>query len=172
MKSALAKLDRFVGNVLLVMALTCFCCLFVILLGNLAARLYGMGNVMGWYTEVAEILFGWMVMCSASILCRKRGHFRVDLLEMKYGHRRGYYLLDFLTNLAALLFFVALLYYGVKLTWNATQTMPVLHIERFWAYLCVPFNAFFLCVYTLRDAIRSLNILTGREPLPAPKATA
>ncbi len=162
----LAKLDNIIGKALLALAMTCMICLFVLLIGNVAVRQFSLGSWMNWYSEVAEILFAWMVMLGASVLCRNKEHFQIDLLRMKYGKRKGFYYLEFFTNLIALVFFLYLLYYGAKLTQGASQTMPVLRIEKRWAYLCLPFNAFFLSAYSLRDVIESLLYAMGKKPLP------
>ena len=163
----LEKIDEYVGRILLGAALFCFTVLFAILIGNLAIRLLALGNLMGWYTDVAEILFGWMVLLAASVLARRRDHFRIDLLEMSFGKHRWFYALDFATNIVALIFFLLLFYYGSKLFIGASQSMPVLQIARRWAYLCIPFNTFFMCIYTIRDVRRSFMIMSGKMPLPA-----
>ena len=163
----LAKLDRIAGKTLLALAMACMIGLFLILIGNVIVRQFSLGSFMGWYSEVAEILFAWMVMLIASVLCRNKEHFQIDLLKMKLGRKRGFYVLAFFTNLIALVFFLYLLYYGAKLTQGASQTMPILRIEKRWAYLCLPFNAFFLSVYSLRDVIESLLYTLGKKPLPS-----
>ncbi len=163
---ALAKIDEYAGTVLLTAALLCFTALFFVLTGNLAIRLLALGNLMGWYTDVTEILFGWMVMLAASVLARHREHFRIDLLDLWFGKHRWFYLLGVLTNIVALIFFLLLLHYSFILFLNAPQTMPILQIERRWAYLCIPFNSLFLCAYMLRDLVRSFMIMTGRVPIP------
>jgi TRAP-type C4-dicarboxylate transport system permease small subunit len=162
----LAKIDECVGRILLAAALFCFVALLAVLTGNLAIRLLAFGNLMGWYTDVTEILFGWMVLLAASVLARHREHFRIDLLHMSLGKCRWFYILEFTTNIIALVFFALLFHYGAKLFLGAPQTMSVLGIARRWAYLCIPFNAVFLCLYTLRDVVRSFMIMAGKMPVP------
>jgi TRAP-type C4-dicarboxylate transport system permease small subunit len=140
--------------------------LFLVLLGNVLIRLMGIPDLMNWYTEVVDILFSWMVMSTVSVLGRDKAHLVVDLIGMKYSNRHWYYLLNLLTTLVALSFFLCLFYYGVLLCQGAVQTMPVLQIPRRWAYLCIPFNAFFLCIYAIRDIVKNLLILFGKEAVP------
>ena len=163
----IAELDRYVTKALMGVAIFCFVALFLILLGNVLIRVMGIPDAMNWYTEVVEILFSWMVMCIVSVLARNKAHLVVDLIKMKYGNCRWYYSLNLLTTLVALSFYLCLFYYGVILCQGAVQTMPVLQIARRWAYLSIPFNAFFLCSYGIRDVIKSLHIIFGKEAEPA-----
>ncbi len=157
----LAKIDSYVGGFLLCGAMVCFIALFFVLMGNLAVRLLELGNVMGWYTDLAEILFGWMVLFAAAVLAHHREHFRIDLLDMYFGKKRWFHALSVFTNIVALVFFLLLLYYSFLLFLGASQTMSVLQIERRWAYLCIPFNSLFLCIYALRDVALSWGKLAG-----------
>ena len=160
------RLDRYIWKTLMGVAIFCVAALFLVLLANVAVRLMGIPDAMNWYTEVVEILFSWMVMSTVSVLGHDKAHLVVDLIKMKYADRRWYYSLNLLTTLVALSFYLCLFYYGFLLCQGAVQTMPVLQIARRWAYLSIPFNAFFLCVYGLRDVIKSLLILLGKEAVP------
>lgn len=60
---------------------------------------------MGWFDEIVEMLFAWLVFCASSLLCKNRDHFKVDLLQMHMQGRRSVYLLEFIINLATLVFF-------------------------------------------------------------------
>jgi TRAP-type C4-dicarboxylate transport system permease small subunit len=164
--SFIARLDKYIAKALMGVAMFCAAALFFVLLGNVLIRFMGIPDAMNWYTEIVEILFGWMVMCTASVLGYNKAHLVVDLIGMKYRDRYWYYLLKLLTNLIALSFFLCLFYYGIILCQGAVQTMPVLHIPRRWAYLCIPFNAFFLCAYVIRDVISNLSILFRKKVVP------
>jgi TRAP-type C4-dicarboxylate transport system permease small subunit len=152
----LAKLDKCVSNILLGGALTCIISLLVLLVVNLLLRILGTSTVMDWYAEVVELLFAWMVFLTASILSRGKEHFHVNLLEVNYAGRRWYHILKFVINLLGVLFFFSLFCFSLKLTYDAEQTMAVLPLSRRWAYACVPFNTFFMCIYTIRDSVQDL----------------
>ena len=160
------RTDEIIAKALMAIMLFCAICLFGVMLSNVIIRIFRIGSLMNWYAEVIEILFSWMVMSGASILCRNKGHFVVDLLQNKFGRQRWYYLIKIVTTLIPLLFFCALFFYGIKLVQAAVQTMPILHIQRRWAYLCIPFNAFFLCIYSIRDFLEALGIFAGIRPMP------
>jgi TRAP-type C4-dicarboxylate transport system permease small subunit len=162
----LARLDQYLVKTLMVTAIVCCIALFFVLLGNVLVRYFGLPDAMNWYTEIVEILFAWMVMCTASVLGHDKAHLVVDLIGMKCSNRYWYYWLKLLTNLIALIFFVCLFYYGLILFMGAAQTMPVLQIPRRWAYLCIPFNAFFLCVFSVRDMFNDLFVVLGKAAVP------
>ena len=162
----LIKIDKFIAKVLMGIALVCITGLFLILLTNIIFRALRTGSIMIWYPEVVEILFAWLVMSIASILCRNKSHFVVNLLLRKYGSTRWFYGLKVFTTLIPVIFFSVLFFYGIRLFQGGIQTMPVLQIQRKWAYLCLPFNAFFLCVYSLRDFVEAVSIAFGFRPIP------
>ena len=107
---------------------------------------------MGWFDEIVQMLFAWMVMSASSLLCRNSDHFKVDLIQMKLEGKRSLYVLEFMINLATMVFFGALMYYGWILVEGAVQTTPVLKMQMKYLYMCIPFNSFVMLVYTVRDA--------------------
>jgi TRAP-type C4-dicarboxylate transport system permease small subunit len=160
----LERLDHIVYAASLRIAKTCFLLLFVLMFANVVIRISSAGICLSWYTEVIEMAFAYMVMFTATVLCHDKEHFKVDLLLMKYGDRDRFHYLEFATSLVAMLFFLTLLAYSIKLCMGAVQIMPVLRIPKRVAYLCIPTNAAFLVAYSLRDSIQSLAIATGKKP--------
>lgn len=165
----LKSIDRYVGKIINFLGLASMSLLFVILLANVLIRFLHIPIPMSWYSEVVEILFAWMVMIGAVILCRKADHFRVDLFLQKFGTRRGYYWLETLCQAAALAFYVYFLYFGFNLTVNAPQTMPILKIPKGIAYACMPICALMMCAYALKDVCVALGRATGKIALPETK---
>ena len=45
------------------------------------------------------------------------------------------------------------MYYGWILVEGAVQTTPVLKMQMKYLYMCIPFNAFIMLAYTVRDAV-------------------
>ena len=162
----IVKADKFIARVLMAISLVCITGLFIVLLSNVFLRVFRIGGLMNWYTEVVEILFAWMVMCVAVILCRSKSHFVVDLLLVKYGTKRWYYGLRIFATLIPLIFFFALFFYGIKLFQGGVQSLPILQFQRKWAYLCIPLNAFLLCAYSLRDLVEAVSLAFGFKPIP------
>ena len=160
----LIKLDNIVAKVLMAIGVICVTGLFILLLSNIFLRVFRIGGMMNWFSEVVEILFAWLVLSMASVLCRNKSHFVVDLLLNKYGHMQWYKLVRIIAKLIALIFFFALFFYGIKLFQGGVQSLPILQIQRKWAYLCVPLNAFFLCAYSLRDLVEAISLALSFKP--------
>lgn len=165
----LRKLDKLVVRFFTDFSLGCFIALFLVLLANVVVRITSAPIKMSWYSEVVELLFAYMVMGSATVLCQKKQHFKVDLLITKYGERKHFHYLEVITNLISLTFFILLLWYGAKLTIEGNMTMTILPIRKRWGYIAIPISALFLCIYTLRDLIDSLMIALGKKPVPPSK---
>lgn len=151
-------MDFVVDKLLYLLCLVSFIGLFVILGLNVFFRWVPILSMfpsfsMGWFDEIVQMLFAWMVMSASSLLCRNRDHFKVDLIQMKLEGKRSLYVLEFVINLATIVFFAALMYYGWLLFKGAVQTTPVLKMQMRWLYLCVPFNSFLMLIYTIRDAV-------------------
>ena len=160
------RADKIIAKVLMAISLVCITGLFVLILTNIFLRVFRIGGLMNWYAEVIEILFAWMVMCVASILCRNKSHFVVDLLFNKYGNIRWYSWLRIFATLIPVIFFFVLFFYGIKLFQGGVQSLPILQIQRKWAYLCLPLNAFFLCAYSLRDFVAAVGGAYGFKAVP------
>ena len=161
----LKKLDAIVGKVLSFLGLASMIALFVILLANIIIRAAGTGMTLSWYSEVVEILFAWMVMLGAAMLCRNNDHFRVDLFLQKFADKRGFYWIEALCYAIAFAFYAYLLYYGYSLSVNAPQTLPVLHIAKGYCYACMPICALIMCAYTIRDKCVAVGRALGKIPV-------
>ena len=158
----LKRIDEAVASLLKVLCLICFMGLFVILLMNVFFRWVPLLSLipsfsMGWFDEIVEMLFAWLVFSASSLLCRDREHFKVELIQMKLKGKRSFYLLEFVINLVTLVFFSALLFYGWKLVVGGVQTTPVLRMQKRWLYMCVPFNSLLMTIYTIRDAVNNFQ---------------
>ncbi len=163
--SALKKADAVVGKVFSFLGIADMAILGIIMAVNVFIRFSGIPILLSWYSEVVEILFAWMVMIGAVILCRNSAHFRVDLFNQKLGHKRGFYWLEACCYVVALVFYLYFLFYSFSLAVNAPQTMPVLHIPKGYAYACMPFCAVFMCIYTVRDIVKAVQRALGKLPI-------
>ncbi|MDY6345092.1 MAG: TRAP transporter small permease subunit [Sphaerochaetaceae bacterium] len=154
----LRLIDTALAKILKVVGLACFVGLFVILMANVFFRwiplLKNLPNFsMGWFDELVEMLFAWMIMTTASILCRDKAHFTVDLLQMKFKEIRWINILNMFCDIVSLIFLIALCYYSMVLMMGARQLTQEMHIQKRWFYLCMPLNSFIMSCYTLRDLI-------------------
>lgn len=164
---ALQKADAVIGRVFTFLGVADMAVLGVIMAVNVFIRFTGIPVLLSWYSEVVEILFAWMVMIGAVILCRNSAHFRVDLFYQKLGHRRGFYWLEAICYIIAFVFYLYFFRYSLNLALNAPQTMPVLHIPKGAAYACMPICAAFMCAYTVRDICCAILRATGKRTIGA-----
>ncbi len=159
------KIDNIVAKIITTLALACFIGIFFVLLANVIIRMFSIDYKMSWYAEVVEILFAYMVMFGATLLCRKSEHFKVDLFLKKYWNVKKFYIVEVISSIIALVFFVFFFVYSLELFMNAPQTMPVLQIAKRWGYLSMPLNGVFLCIYTTKDVIKNILKCTGKIEL-------
>ncbi len=163
----LKKADEIIGHVFSFLGIVVMIALGLLLFANVIIRFGGLPILMSWYSEVVEILFAWMVMIAAVILCRNSEHFRVDLFLQKYGHKRGFYWLEAFCYAVALAFYGYFLYYSFNLAIGAsTRTLSILKISKGVAYACMPVCAVFMCIYSVRDIVVAVMRATGHMPLP------
>lgn len=153
----LKKVDTAFSKVLDGFCLFCMVALGVILCAKVFFRFVPILSAiptfsMGWFDEIIEMLFAWLIMTCSTLLCRENAHFRVDLIQMKLKGR-PLAILEAIVYLIALVFYALLFYYGASLCSSAVQTTATLRWQMRYFYLCIPFNAFFLCIYTLRNVI-------------------
>lgn len=154
-------------KVLKTLSMICFVGLFVILIANVFFRWvpllqYFPSFSMGWFDEIVEMLFAWMIMTTSSILCRDKAHFAVDLLQVKFKDRKWVNVLNIFCDAVSLVFLVGLFYYSFILTSGATQLTQQMHIQKRWFYLCMPLNSFIMSCYTVRDIVVDVKKLIAK----------
>lgn len=169
MKMSLSRIDAFVYKILKALALSCFVVLLIIMILNVFFRIVPLLTIfpnfsMGWFDEIVELLFAWMVFSTASLLTIKGEHFKVDLLEIKLQGKKIGIILSIIISLLSVAFLGIFLYYSWQLTAKAVQTTPVLNMEQRWMYLCLPVNAFIMLFYTVKELINQcIKLFSGIE---------
>jgi TRAP-type C4-dicarboxylate transport system permease small subunit len=143
------QVDKIVGSAFRAFSIGLLVALLLLLAANVTARLTGLYSL-GWYDEVIEITFAWMVFISAAALWREHEHFRIDWLPNQLHHfpRKIHGVVVILINLAFLYF---LFTQGLQLALKSRALTPVLDIPVFYSYLCIPLSAGIMSIYSLRD---------------------
>lgn len=154
MKTTYEAIDKVVDNILKYISIMCMAFLFVILIFNVFFRLVPILSLvptfsMGWFDEIVELLFAWLIMTASSYLCKHGEHFRVDIIQMQLKGKRSLYILETVIDLITLVFYVGLMFYGYRLAAQAVQTTPVLMMQKKWMYSCIPINALLMVIFTL-----------------------
>ena len=167
--AVLKKTDEIVAWVLKTIAVTLCLVIAFLLLGRVILRLPFFTSSMAWSEEIVELTMAWMILSMATLLFRDGEHFRVELVEKKWGCKPVMKYINLFITILSLIFVGMLLFYGIKFMLPQTQFSPILKINHRFYYASVPVNAFLMCCYMLRDLTR--NVLAFRRPkcdLPEP----
>lgn len=160
--AVLKKTDEIVARILKGIAVGLCLVIAFVLLGRVILRLPFFTMSMSWSEEIIELTMAWMILTMATLLFRDGEHFRVELVEKKWGCKPVIKYINLFITLTSLLFVGLLLYYGVKFMLPQTQFSPILKINHRFYYASVPVNAGLMCIYLLRDLVR--NVLAFRKP--------
>jgi len=165
------NIDTVVAKVLEIFCISCVIALFVIMIAKVFFRLVPVLSLIptfstGWFDEIIEWLFAWLIMTCSTLLCRNNEHFRVDLISTRLKNQNMASLLDTLCYTVALIFYVLLFHYSLLLCHSAVQTTPILGWPKSWFYMCVPVNSALMCIYTVaRITIYSKGILAKKQTI-------
>ncbi len=106
------------------------------------------------YTEEAS-RFGliWLVFIGSAYAAYLNEHFVVHLLvdSIKFPGRTAYLIL---VDVAVILFFAGLIYYGAKLAWRNPRIEPALNLSMGWAYLAIPVGCALMVYHLLVALVR------------------
>lgn len=148
----LFRIDRAVGWILRGIAILCLLVLMGILGANVLARVTGWFS-MGWYDEIIELCFAWMVFFGAAELWRENQHFRIDWLyyTLPWAKRRLHTIVISSINTVFLGF---LLFEGWNLTERSSALTPIIGFPVAILYVCIPISAAIMLLYAIIDLFR------------------
>ena len=106
-----------------------FILLLILLSGNVLFRFVPIMS-MGWYDEIVEMIFAWLVFIGAAALWRDSSHFRVEWIYSKLKNSLSGNLVGILIELLALFFLIVMTYQGLKLTLLANDWTPILKLPK------------------------------------------
>ena len=148
MSDALKLIDRVVLQFFRILALFLLCVLFVLVSTNVILRFFPVFSI-GWFDEIVELSFAWMVFTAAAVLWRYRQHPQIDFLEFLLdGTRYRPMLLTFI-ELVNIAFLSVLTYYSGVLTLTAAATSPIFQIPRKFFYVAMPTAGFYMAIVSL-----------------------
>ena len=152
-------IDRILGRFLRAVPIACLAALFALLVINVIARTLQLAGV-AWFDEVVQGLFAWMVFIGTAALWREHDHFQVTWLAdaLPPPHRR---VLQFVVTLLALVFLIAMTWYGASLTLKARALTPILNLPTALFYAAIPISGAVMAGYSLVDLYR---LLTQKDP--------
>lgn len=152
MMKTLTLIDRSLGLILRTIAIACLAILMLILGGNVISRMTGWFS-MGWYDEIIELCFAWMIFFGAAELWRENQHFRIDWLyySLPKAKRRIHTILVSLINIVFLVF---LMVEGANLAQKSLALTPIIGFPVALLYACIPISAAIMLVYAIADLFR------------------
>ncbi|KJE36219.1 hypothetical protein UF64_04990 [Thalassospira sp. HJ] len=148
----LYRLDQIIGVLLRFIAISCLVILMFILGANVVSRVTGWFS-MGWYDEIIELCFAWMVFFGAAELWRENQHFRIDWLyyALPWAKRRIHTALISVINI---LFLGFLFVEGWNLTERSSALTPIIGFPVAVLYVCIPVSAAIMLLYAIIDLFR------------------
>ena len=156
----LTHIDRIVGRAMRGLCVFCIVCLLILLTGNVVFRFFPILS-MGWYDEIVELLFAWLVFIGAAALWREKSHFRVDWIYSKLENRYVGTYVCIMIDLLSLFFLFVMTHQGLRLTLLANATTPILNLPKRITYVDIPIAGAIMILYCVRDIVR--HILSLRQ---------
>jgi len=159
----LSNLDRTLAFTMRSLCVVCIVLLLALLTGNVLFRFAPIMS-MGWYDEIVEMLFAWLVFIGAAALWRENSHFRVEWLSSKLGNRTAGHVLGVIVELISLFFLAVMTYQGLRLTLLANDWTPILKLPKRLLYLDIPIAGSLMIAYGIRNIIHHILLLKAQLP--------
>jgi TRAP-type C4-dicarboxylate transport system permease small subunit len=119
---------------------------------------------MGWYDEIVELLFAWLVFIGAAALWRENTHFRVEWLYAKFENRFAGYIIGLLIESLSLFFLVIMTLQGLRITLLANDWTPILKFPKRLQYVDIPIAGSLMIIYSLRNIIKhGISLINNRK---------
>ncbi|SDR48752.1 TRAP transporter small permease [Pseudovibrio sp. Tun.PSC04-5.I4] len=161
----LHKLDRMLSNLFLLLGMVLLVVLFALTSLNVILRFFPIFSI-GWFDEIVEVSFAWMVFTVAAYLWRDRAHPFIDfLLESLKGRRSQYVLLIFIESMN-IFFLVAFTYYSFSLMMRASAWSPIFQIPKSFFYMSMPIAGAYMTIVSLFFWAGHLRNLCSSNPTP------
>ena len=160
---SLSRLDRMLGVVMRSICVACLTLLLLLLTGNVFFRFVTIIS-MGWYDEIVELLFAWLVFIGAAALWRDNSHFRVQWFYDKFEGRTAGYIIGMLVELLCLFFLVIMTWQGLRITLLANDWTPILKFPKRFMYVDIPIAGSLMIIYSIRSIVKhSASLIDSRK---------
>lgn len=161
LRASLVRADRVAGAAMRGLCIFCFVMLLILLSGNVLFRFVPIFS-MGWFDEIVEILFAWLVFIGSAALWREKGHFRVDWIYAKLQNRTAGAGVCLVIETLCLLFLLVMTYQGLRLTLLANDWTPILKLPKRIKYVDIPIAGSLMMLYAVRDIIGHIRTLMAK----------
>ncbi|MBN1776847.1 MAG: TRAP transporter small permease subunit [Clostridiales bacterium] len=153
MMKVLKTADRILAVVLKTIVIILTLGVAGIMMTRVVIRIPFLFTSMSWAEEIISAMMAWMVMTGATILFREGEHFRVEIMDKKYGDKVWMRIINLVISVMNFTFIALLLYYSFVYLRIRPQTSPILQINVHYFYASVPVNAGLSLLYLTRDVI-------------------
>lgn len=159
---ALATVDRVAAAAMRALCIACIVSLLILLSGNVIFRFFPILS-MGWYDEIVEMIFAWLVFIGAAWLWRDNSHFRVDWIYSKLKNQTVGIFVCILIEMLSLFFLWVMTYQGWRLTLLATDWTPILKLPKRILYMDIPIAGGLMMLYCIRDIVRHILSIRSKK---------
>lgn len=164
MIAAIKLIDRVVLQFFRIVSLFLLCVLFALVSTNVILRFFPVFSI-GWFDEIVELSFAWMVFTAAAVLWRYRQHPQIDFLEFLLDGTRFKPLLLTAIELVNIAFLTVFTYYSGMLTLTAAATSPIFQIPRKLFYVAMPTAGIYMAIVSLFFLVGHLkSVIHFRKP--------
>ena len=153
----LIKLDNAFSRLIRIVCTILMAAIFLMFILNVFVRFVPIHN----FTQTDEwiqICLIWMIFLGAQELVRTRNHFAVDFLAERLRNHTVRKWLKFGVCLIEVVTYAVIAWYGLIWVMKShayMQSIPWLQVK--WMYAALPFSAFFMTLYGLRDLVQILR---------------
>ena len=158
----LKKLDEIVAAILKVVVVGCLAAIAFILLFRVIIRFTPINISLSWTDEVVEWCMAYMIFLTSALIMRTGSHFRVDLMQQKFGDTRFIRVLNFCVAVFNAVFFAVFFYYAWDLFCKAKAPTIILRAPRQVPYASIVTGSFLLFIYSIRDIVIAVRELFRR----------
>lgn len=163
MIKSMSIIDRILASFMRYVCLVCIVFLLVLMTGNVFFRFVPIYS-MGWYDEIVELLFAWLVFIGAAALWRENTHFRVEWFYAKFENRSSGCIIGLLIESLSLFFLLIMTFQGLRLTLLANDWTPILKFPKRLQYVDIPIAGSLMIIYSLRNIINhGISLINNRK---------
>ena len=158
-----SSLDRTLGFIMRSICIVCLVFLLLLLTGNVIFRFVTIIS-MGWYDEIVELLFAWLVFIGAAALWRDNSHFRVQWFYAKFEDRTAGYIIGLLVEFLCLFFLIVMTWQGLRITLLANDWTPILKFSKRFMYVDIPIAGSVMIIYSIRSIVNhTVSLIHSRK---------
>ena len=159
----LKKLDEITARILKVVVICCLALIACILMFRVIIRFTPINISLSWTDEVVEWSMAYMIFLTSALIMREGSHFRVDLLQQKFGNTTFIRVLNFCVTIFNAAFFAVFFYYAWDLFTKAKAPTIILRAPRQVPYASIVTGGLLLLVYSIRDIVGAArDLFKGR----------